>query len=150
MRTINTTIEIHATPAEVWAVLTDFPSHKDWNPFFARIEGQPVEGDQLKIVARTQNKDGTTGEGMSFSPTVLEVVANKMLRWQGKLFVRGIFDGEHFFELIDLGDGRTKLNHGENFGGILIPLMGKVLKETEEGFTKFNRALADEVAARQR
>lgn len=145
MKTLSTTIEIDATAQEVWATLIDFPSHERWNPFFAGIEGSAAVGEQIKIVAR--KSDG--GEGMGFTPTILEVEPGHMLRWKGKLLVNGIFDGEHMFELIDLGDGRTRLNHSENFSGVLIPFMGKVLKETEAGFRAFNEALAVEVVARR-
>lgn len=145
MKTLSTTIDIDASTEEVWATLIDFPSHERWNPFFARIEGSATVGEKISIVAR--KSDG--GEGMGFTPTILEVEAGRVLRWKGKLLVKGIFDGEHVFELVDIGDGRTRLNHGENFGGILIPFMGKVLKETEEGFRAFNEALAVEVVARR-
>lgn len=145
MKTICTTVEIDAAPHEVWSVLVDFPSHARWNPFFARIEGEPVVGSTLTIKARKD--DGT--EGMGFAPTVIEAKPARLLRWKGKLVIKGIFDGEHIFELIELGGGRTRLEHSENFSGILIPLMGKVLADTEAGFNNFNAALANEVAARR-
>lgn len=40
MRIIEREIDIDATPAQVWAVLTDFPEHKNWNPFITDITGQ--------------------------------------------------------------------------------------------------------------
>lgn len=145
MKTITTSIEIDASPHEIWDVLVDFPSHARWNPFFARVEGKPVMGTTLTIKARKE--DGS--EGMGFAPTVLEVDPGRILRWKGKLIVGGIFDGEHIFELTQLAEGRTRLDHSENFSGILIPLMGKVLAQTEDGFNAFNTALAEEVAARR-
>ncbi len=145
MKQIQTTIEIDATPDEVWGVLVDFDSHADWNPFFSSIEGSPVVGQQIKIRAR--KPDGSPG--MGFTPTILDVQPGSLLRWKGKLLVNGIFDGEHVFELAALAGGRTRLDHGEVFTGILIPLMGKVLKGTEAGFNAFNSALADEVASRR-
>lgn len=144
MKTITTTIDIDATPAEVWGVLIDFPSHEQWNPFFARMVGSPEVGTKLKITARKGD-----GDGMSFAPKVLEVEAAQILRWKGQLFVPGIFDGEHSFRLEALPNGRTRLHHGETFTGILIPLMGKVLADTEAGFIAFNEALAVEVTARR-
>lgn len=145
VRTLATTIEIDATPAEVWATLIDFPSHERWNPFFASIEGDAVVGESLTLTAR--KPDG--GRGMVFTPTVLQVDEREMLRWKGRLFVPGLFDAEHKYRLVDLGGGRTRLDHSEDFGGILIPLMGGVLADTESGFHAFNKALAEEVAARR-
>ena len=143
MKTITTTHEIDATPEQVWDVLIDFPSHERWNPFFSRIEGNAVVGEPITITARKGD-----GDGMSFTPTILEVEPGRILRWKGKLFITGIFDGEHIFRLEALDGGRTMLHHSENFSGILIPLMGKVLAQTEQGFAAFNVGLANEVAAR--
>jgi len=146
VRTVRTSHEIDASPEAVWETLVDFPSHARWNPFFASVEGDSVVGGTLRIKAR--KPDGTAG--MGFAPTVLEVEPGRMLRWKGKLFVSGLFDGEHVFELTKLPDGRTQLDHYEHFSGALIPVMGKVLTDTdtEDGFRKFNVALADEVALR--
>lgn len=144
MKTLDTTIDIDATPAKVWETLIDFPSHEQWNPFFARIEGEPRVGQSITITARKPDGSG----GMSFTPTILDAEPAKLLRWRGKLFIKGLFDGEHTFQLVDLGNGQTRLNHGEKFSGILIPVMGKVLFDTEKGFMAFNQALAEEVTNR--
>jgi uncharacterized protein YndB with AHSA1/START domain len=42
MRVLEKTIEIDATPDEVWAVLTDFDDYDKWNPFVTSISG-PAE-----------------------------------------------------------------------------------------------------------
>lgn len=145
MKTITTTHDIDASPQEVWAALIDFDSHQRWNPFFAQVDGQAVAGSRLKIAARKD--DGS--KGISFTPEVLEVEAGRLLRWKGILFLPGLFTGEHYFQLEELADGTTRLHHGEHFTGILIPLMSKVLADTERGFNAFNQALADEVKTRR-
>ena len=144
MKTITTTIEIDASPEAVWQVLTDFPSHERWNPFFSRIIGSPEAGERLRITIRKGD-----GDGISIRPEVLVATPGRELRWKGKLLLPGIFDGEHCFVLEPLDGGRTRLIHGEKFRGILVPLTGRVLADTERGFIAFNEALADEVAARQ-
>ena len=40
-----------------------------------------------------------------------------------------------------LAGGRTKLMHGEDFSGLLVPLLGGTLKATEVGFAQLNEAL---------
>ncbi len=144
MKTISTTIDIDADATAIWNVLTDFPSHADWDPFFFSVAGEPSVGASLSIRAR--KPDGSAG--MGFTPTVLEVEPARLLRWKGKLLFGGLFDGEHCFELIPIDGGATRLLHGEHFSGMLIPLMGKLLADTEAGFHAFNQALAAEVAAR--
>jgi uncharacterized protein YndB with AHSA1/START domain len=39
MRTITRTVELDATPQQVWEVLTDGRAHADWNPFITRMDG---------------------------------------------------------------------------------------------------------------
>lgn len=144
MRTIHTTIDIDASPQRVWDVLIDFPRHASWNPFFAAVEGKPEVGSTLRIAARKD--DGT--EGMVFRPEVLDAEPGRRLRWKGKLFVRGLFDGTHDFRLEALEGGGTRFHHSEEFRGLLVPLFGGVLRDTEVGFRDFNDALARRVEGR--
>ena len=44
MRTMSAAIDIDATPAEVWAVLTDLSSYHEWNPLFVEADGTVAEG----------------------------------------------------------------------------------------------------------
>ena len=140
MKTITTTIDIAATPSRVWAILTDFADHQRWNPFFFGVEGAPIVGSQLKI--RSRSIDGSRGVG--FAPRVLDVEPEQLLRWRGHLLVRGLFDGTHTFELTPSESGGTRFDHSESFRGILVPLLGKVLSDTERGFEEFNAALKSE------
>ena len=43
--------------------------------------------------------------------------------------------------LEDEGNGSVKFIHGENFGGIMIPFMNKMLDKTEVGFRLMNEAI---------
>lgn len=141
MKTLHTSIVIEANAATVWRQLVDFESHADWNPFFASITGQPVVGEQLTVVARKNLDNSDPATGMTFRPEVLVAEPGVELRWRGKLAIGGLFDGTHYFVLTDRGDGTTALEHGEEFRGILIPFMGRVLRQTEVGFLAFNEAL---------
>jgi hypothetical protein len=129
------------TPEQVWQVLTDFPEHAVWNPLFASISGTARVGERLKVVMR--KGDGT---GFSFTPILLNAEAGRLLRWKGKLLVTGLMDGTHEFELTPIGVGRTRLDHREAFGGLLVPFLGKVFRETHAGFVAFDAALAKRVA----
>ncbi len=148
-RDIETTIEIDSTPIVVWEVLVDFPAHREWNPFFASIDGVAEVGQTLTVVARKHesNEEGLgEGKGMTFRPTVLDVEPGRLLRWKGKFVIPGIFDGTHSFALEPIAGDRTRLVHSEHFAGILIPFMGSVLRDTKAGFEALNRALAQRVA----
>lgn len=69
----------------------------------------------------------------------------KELRWRGSLPIPGLFTGEHYFLLTSPAAGKTHLVHGENFTGLLIPLLGGLLKATETGFNDMNKALKERV-----
>ena len=51
MRELHTEIEIAAPPERVWAVLTDFGSYPEWNPFIRQISGHPAVGSHLDVRA---------------------------------------------------------------------------------------------------
>src|SRR5262245_50941189 len=110
--TIDTTIDINASKDAVWDVLTDFACYKEWNPDM-RIEGVPEVGSNLVVYL---------SGGMSFKPKVLVATPGEELRWLGKLGLRGIAAGEHFFVLTTNDDGTTRLNHGERYSGVLVTL----------------------------
>lgn len=136
---IKTKIRIEASPAKVWAILTDFDKYPEWNPFIKSIKGDVAVGN--KIVARIEPPEA---KGMTFKPTVLAFDTNKEFRWIGHLLVKGLFDGEHKFELIDNGDGSTTFVQSEKFGGILVPLFKKMLdKNTVNGFNQMNKKLKE-------
>ena len=138
MNRIETEISIDAKPQKVWQVLTDFEQYPNWNPFIRSIKGEKKEGKKLTISINPPD-----GKAMTFKPIVLKYKPDKEFRWKGKLGIRGIFDGEHYF-LLEEANGQTKFIHGEEFAGILVPLMQKTLEKTEKGFILMNEALKKE------
>jgi hypothetical protein len=134
---LRTEISIQASPETVWAILMDFASYPQWNPFIQSLSGEAKVGSQL--VARMLPHGGKT---MTFKPSVKVVNIHREFRWKGKLFIPGLFDGEHIFELFADGAGGTRFVQRENFSGILVPLMKKMLEGgTRQGFEAMNRAL---------
>lgn len=81
---------------------------------------------------------------MTFKPVILRFEPAREFRWKGKLGMKGIFDGEHYFILEKLSDHQTRFIHGENFRGLLVGVLGKTLLRTEEGFRLMNQALKKE------
>ena len=135
-RRIETAIEIDAPPSRVWALLTDFARMPDWNPFIKSISGKLAPGAQLSVHIVPPGKSG-----MRFKPTVLSVRPERELRWLGRLLVTGLFDGEHYFLLEPIGEGRTRLTQGEKFSGLLVGPLSGTLAATEAGFKAMNAAL---------
>ncbi len=136
MAAIRTTIDIEASSRRVWDVLTDFAAYPEWNPLFPEMAGDLVAGSKLRFRITPPG-----GRSMTMSPTVLAVTPPRELRWRGNLLVRQLFSGEHSFQLEPRGEATTHLRHEEHFSGIMVPLLGGMLRKTERGFEEMNRAL---------
>ncbi len=129
---ISTQTKIEATAAEVWKVLTDFENYAEWNPFIKSIKGMVKPGKTIE--AQIDN--------MRISPQVLVFKQNEEFKWLGHLFIKGLFDGEHRFQLIANADGSTTFIHSERFRGILIPFFKKMINgKVRDGFVAMNLAL---------
>lgn len=130
MRTITTSIDIDATPADVWNTLTS--GDMEWNPFLASIHGDLEEESRIAVRFR---------RGLTIRPVVTEVVEERTLEWLGSIGIKGIFDGRHRFEIHEI-DGGSRLIQSETFTGFLVPIVGRLLRKTELDFEAMNRALA--------
>ncbi len=112
----ETSTWIDAAPETVWSVLADPSGHADWNPSMRSIQGEFAAGERIRI--EMPMGDGT----MVFRPRVLTAEAGRELRWLGRLWVPGLFDGEHHF-ILTPENGGTRLTHGEGFSGVLLWVM---------------------------
>lgn len=141
MKNIETSIIIDAPIEKVWQTLTNFEAYPNWNPFVKSVKGNVGVGHTIEVMLLL--------EGMKpqiFKPQVLEFGKNYTLRWLGKLGMKGIFDGEHYFQLKTISKQQTVFIHGENFRGILSGLILKMIgKKTKKGFEAMNEALKKEV-----
>ena len=137
MRTVTHSIDIPASPATVWQVLTRTDRYSEWNPFMTELSGQLAVGERLRVTIRPGRRT------MTFRPTVLAVEDGTLIRWRGTAGVRGIFDGEHELRLEPGPDGSTRFVQREAFSGLLVPLLRRVLVDTEAGFAAMNAALRD-------
>ncbi|MCP4384573.1 MAG: SRPBCC domain-containing protein [Hyphomicrobiales bacterium] len=134
---ISTEIEIAAPASVVWAELADSDAYAEWNPFVKHLSGDLEVGNRLNV---TMQSEGNAP--MDFTPEVLVADENEELRWVGRLGVKGIFDGEHYFILEETDRGTTVFRHGENFTGILgYPLLALIREDTLNGFLAMNAAL---------
>lgn len=137
MRSIRTEIEINASAKEVWNVLMNHQSYHEWNPFIKKISGSTNLGESFEVTIQSGEKDP-----MKFKPIVLVNKVNQEFRWVGKLGIKGVFDGEHYFILEQAGPNQTKFIHGENFTGLLSGLLMMMIgKDTERGFNEMNKAI---------
>jgi uncharacterized protein YndB with AHSA1/START domain len=106
---IATSIDINATPNEVWEVLTDLPAYGAWSNF-SKVEGVAQVGERLSMRM----------PGMSFKSTVTVATPNSELEWAAQIFSVRIFDGRHTFVLTGNPDGTTHLANVETFSGARV------------------------------
>jgi hypothetical protein len=137
MRQIATQIEIDAPTHRVWPVLIDFPHYSEWNSFIRSIEGEPIVGNRIRVSIQPPGR-----RPIWFRPVLLKVEPEHELRWRGRLFLPGLFDGEHSFVLEPLSRDRTLLRQCERFSGVLVPLIWNSLEDpTRRGFEALNESL---------
>jgi len=135
-KSIKTEIIINASAATVWKILTDFGRYPEWNPFILRTEGQLAPGQRLRNTLKNGNSQ------IVFKPVVQEVTPGRSFSWLGSLFIKGLFDGRHYFSIEEIGPGQVKLLHGEDFSGILSGIFLKqIVQETRNNFIAMNQAL---------
>ncbi len=139
MKEIKTVIHIHAPSHIVWNALMNFQEYPEWNPFIRKIEGNAGAGESISVTLQPPDFD----KPKTFTPSVLKYEDQKEFRWRGKLFIKGLFDGEHYFVINKLPNGSTALEHGESFTGLIVPFIGGLLKKTEQGFQQMNIALKE-------
>ena len=134
--TIERSIEIDASPATVWSVLTDTAAYPDWNPFMTKLTGDFTVGATLEVRIEPPN-----ARPMTFKPTVLEADPDRELRWLGRFILPGVLDGEHSLRIEPLAGGRSRFVQGERFSGLLLRPFKSMLGKTELGFEQMNAAL---------
>lgn len=140
---LRTEVEIDAPPERVWDVLTDFDAYREWNPFITEVRGNLEPGERLRVELSYAD-----GRNTRFRSSVLAVKPGEELRWVAKFWFKGLFDSEHFFQLLALDDGRTRLVQGENFSGLFVKLAANTFTQTGRGFVGMNAALKRRVEKR--
>lgn len=136
MQELKTEIIIRAKKEKVWEILTSFNQYSEWNPFIIDSKGEAIEGGKLTNTMLLNNKK------QIFTPKITSLKPTAYLEWLGSLWIKGLFDGRHYFELHELSDGELKLVHGERFSGLLHrPILKMIKEETLKGFIAMNDAI---------
>jgi hypothetical protein len=139
LKTLSTGIKIRAKPEKVWDILTKFSDYEEWNPVMTRIIGEASLGKKIEVHIHT-----IKGKNRIYHPTITKFDINKELRWQGRSFLPGIFEGERIFEIKEVSSEEISFIHLEVFRGIGVKLMGNRLDEDlQQSFEAMNIALKD-------
>lgn len=136
MQVLDASIEIDAAAARVWEVVADTAAYAEWNPFVTGIAGELREGAPIKVTVHAPGRAPVT-----FNARVLRLEPGRELRWKGRWFLPGLFDGKHALTVEDLGEGRARFRTREEVTGLLLPLLGTAMRQTQGGFEELCRAV---------
>ena len=129
MKEFKTTLELAASPDEVWPVLVDTTSWPQWDPFTERIEGTVALGAKLKAYSKLS-------PGRGFAVKVTALVPCETMVWTGGMPL-GLFTGVRTYSLrARLGGGTTFTMH-ERYNGPLAPLITKSIPDLSQAFDAF-------------
>jgi hypothetical protein len=138
---MSATIDIDAALPEVWAVLTDLSSYREWNPLFVDAAGNVAVGQRITL----RSKHPANGRLMTVKPKITAALPGTELRWTSRL--PGIISGEHSFTLTATDSG-TRVVQSETFQGLLTRFSGKTFANAEASFQALNQALKQRAEAR--
>ncbi len=133
---LRTEIELAAPPKRVWAALVKFNQYPTWNPFLTEVIGRAEIGSKLEV-----RYSFTDGSETRLRVKVLRARKSEELRWVSHLWIRGLFDLEHFFLLSASESGGTRLVQGADASGRMVNRMGSRLTHLVRGFVGMNEAL---------
>jgi hypothetical protein len=138
---VDAQIDIDALPAQVWDVLTDFPTYTIWNPYIypVKLNGNLEPGATLDVTLHFG------GKVINYQPTITVVRPNEELGLKGRAYITGIFDRQLQFKLEPLGTDRTHFTSHEVFTGLLIPVYRGLVGDAQHGLTEMIEALKDRV-----
>ena len=135
---IQTVIDIDACPADIWQVLVDFDSYPDWNPMLGKVQTRLETGAQVRMeVLRGESNPLKLSANITSLKDAEEVV------WRGGNAL--VISGEHYFRIEQLDKQHCRLHHGENFKGLLVPLLRPTLRKASALYEAMNRALKQRV-----
>ena len=141
MKEIHTQLNIKASAERAWQVLIDFTNYSQWNPFIRQINGAPKVGTKLEIHLHT-----ASGKRRIYRPTVTKLEPYHELRWYGKSFLPGIFNGEHIFTIETLEVNHILFLHREIFTGLGVALAGNRLDaDLYQSFEEMNNAFKEKL-----
>ena len=130
-------IMVDSNPDKIWSILTNFKEYELWNPFMIKVVGNAILGSKIEVNIKT-----ISGKQRTYFPIITKCEINRELRWKGKSFLPGIFDGERIFVIEKSNDNKVSFLHKEVFKGLGVKLVGNKLdQDLRESFVSMNKAL---------
>ena len=129
MRSYEAAARIDASPEQVWALLVDVGSWRDWDSGVDRVDGRVALGEKLTLYA-------TMIRNRPFTVAVTEIRPREAMRWRGGLPL-GLAVIERTYSLDGQEDGSTVLTVREDHTGPLAALQGRRTPDLNPSFRQF-------------
>jgi hypothetical protein len=122
-------LEINASPEQIWIILTNLAEWPLWDPYCDRVEGELALGEKIKVFTKLS-------PGRAFPVRVVELIQNERMTWQAGMPF-GLFKGVRTYTLVRTENGRVLFKMHEVFSGPLLGLIGKSIPDMTDAFQKF-------------
>jgi uncharacterized protein YndB with AHSA1/START domain len=123
---------IEASPARVWALLSDASTYRAWNRAVVSIEGTIATGNTISLVSTANPK-------RTFKLRITEMAAPNRMVWSDGMPL-GLFKGERTY-LLEPREGVTHFEMTEEYTGLLAGLFTKAIPDLTESFNVFADSL---------
>jgi hypothetical protein len=124
----SVTIEIAATPATIWRLLTDAARFTSWNTTVTSIEGEIALGERLTLRV-------PLAPGRAFRPRVTGFDPGKRMVWSDGM--APMFKGTRTFSLTPESGGATVFTMVEEFKGVMLPMIKGSLPDFRAAFDQY-------------
>jgi len=124
-------IDIKARADVIWNLLTDAKNFPRWNSTVTSIEGEILDGEQLRL--------RVPGTNRIFTPRISGVVPRERMIWTGGFWP--VFKGVRTFELRQCDDVSTNFSMRECFSGMMLPLLKRSLPDFRPVFERYAQDL---------
>jgi hypothetical protein len=122
---------IAASPAAIWALLTDAKGFPRWNSTVTSIEGDIALGNKLALRVPVSER--------TFTPKVVELLPEQRMVWADGM--APMFKGTRTFTLEVRSDGTTEFVMTEVFTGLMLPMIKGSLPDFGPIFERYARDL---------
>lgn len=143
---VHTEIEIDASEEAVWAVMSDLPGYRAWNPLMVEVRGESRPGARMDWSSRLN------GRVAQYNGRIDRAIRPRELTWTGPVSGLGriMFWGQHSLTIEPLAPGRVRLVNAERFGGLATPFIAGFLQnDVRKAYDAANQALKHRVEGRE-
>jgi hypothetical protein len=120
--------DISASPARIWALLTDAAAFPTWNSTVTSLKGKIELGQKLEMRVALDSK-------RTFKPKVTKLEPNRAMEWSDGM--APMFKGVRRFVLTPKDGNVTEFEMTEVFAGLMLPMIKGSLPDFGPAFETY-------------